>query len=88
MDKLQEVGVKQVWFEHINLNPKIKARLFDFLKKESPELLPEFANADTEEYRDKLEKIIYQAMQGRDLKLGLGKIIYHQKLPKKEPSTG
>lgn len=84
LDKLQEVGVREVWFEHINLSPKIKSRLFDFLKKESPELIPEFENADTEEYRERLEKIIYKAMKGRKLKMGLGKVIYHKKLPKKK----
>jgi len=80
LDKLQAVGVKEVWFEHINLSPKIKARLFDFLKKESPELIQEFINADTENYRGKLEKIIYKSMKGRNLKMGFGKVIYHNKL--------
>jgi len=84
LDKLQEVGVTEIWFEHINLNPKIKARLFNFLRKESPELITEFENADTEEYRDKLEKIIHKAMNGRGLKMGLGKVIHHRKLPKKK----
>lgn len=84
LDKLQAVGVKEVWFEHINLSPKIKTRLFDFLKKESPELMPAFENADTEEYRGKLEDIIYKAMKGRNLKMGLGKVIYHKKLSKKK----
>jgi len=83
LDKLQEVGVKEVWFEHINLSPKIKARLFDFLKKESPELLPEFEKADTEEYRSRLEDVIHESMKGRNLKMGLGKVIHHRKLPKK-----
>lgn len=84
LDKLQEVGVTEVWFEHINLSPKIKARLFDFLRKESPELLPEFEKAETEEYREKLEKIILKAMKGRNLKMGLGKVIHHRSLPKKK----
>lgn len=84
LDKLQEVGVKEVWFEHINLSPKIKARLFNFLEKESPKLLSEFEKADTEEYREKLEKIIHKAMKGRNLKIGLNKVIYHRKLPKKK----
>lgn len=83
LDELQAVGVKKVWFEHLNLNPKIKDRLYDFLKKESPKLLPEFAEAETEEYRDKLEKIINKVMAGRGLKMGLGKVIYHRALPKK-----
>lgn len=83
LNKLQAVGVKEIWFEHLNLNPKIKVRLFDFLKKEAPKLIPEFKNADTGEYRERLEKIIHKAMQGRKLKLGLDKVIYHKKLPKK-----
>ena len=81
---LQEAGVSEVWFEHINLSPKIKGRLFDFLRKETPELLPEFEKADTEEYRDKLEEIIKRAMKGRDFKMGLGKVIHHGKLQKKK----
>lgn len=83
LDKLQSVGVTEVWFEHINLSPKIKARLFDFLKKQFPELLPEFQVADTPEYREKLETIIQQAVKDRGLKMGLKKVIYHRSLPKK-----
>ncbi len=86
LDKLQEVGVTEVWFEHITLSPKIKTRLFYFLRKRPPELLPEFENADTEEYRDKLEKIIHKAMSSRGLKMGLGKVIHHKKLSKKTQS--
>jgi DNA repair photolyase len=78
LDKLQSVGVKEVWFEHINLSPKIKARLYNFLRKETPELIPEFDQSNTEEYREKLERIIHQAMKGRNLKMGLGKVIYHR----------
>lgn len=77
LDKLQSVGIAEVWFEHINLSPKIKARLFGFLKKNSPELLAEFQIADTPEYRGKLETIIKQAMKGRNLKMGLNQVIHH-----------
>jgi len=83
LDKLQEVGVKEVWLEHINLSPKIKERLFKFLKKEAPNLISEFEKADTEEYRQKLEKVIRRCMKGRGLKMGLGKVIYHRKPAKK-----
>lgn len=84
LNKLQEVGVKEVWFEHINLSSKIKSRLYEFLKKESPELIPEFEKADTEKYRQKLESMIYKAIKNRELKMGLGKVIYHKNLPKKK----
>jgi len=30
LDKLQEVGVDEVWFEHINLSPITKARLYQY----------------------------------------------------------
>jgi len=84
LDKLQEVGVKEVWFEHINLSPKIKDRLYDYLKKESPNLIGDFDKANTEEYREHLERIIHKALTGRGLRLGLGKVIHHRKLPKKK----
>jgi DNA repair photolyase len=87
LDKLQKTGVKEVWFEHINLAPKIKARLYGFLKKQTPALIPEFETADTEAYRDKLDKIIHRAMKNRNLKMGLGKVIYHHKLPKKNKNS-
>ncbi len=84
LDELQKAGVKEVWFEHIHLNNGIKARLFDYLKQEDPEILKEFEKADNAEYREDLEKIIYGCLEGRGLKLGLGKILYHRDLPKKK----
>jgi DNA repair photolyase len=80
LDELQRVGVKKVWFEHINLNPRIKNRLFTYLEKKSPQLIKEFSKADDKEYRDQLEEVIQKAMKGRDLEIGLGKIIYHKEL--------
>jgi len=82
LDELQAVGIKEVWFEHINLSPKIKARLYDYLKKESPKLVQEFDNADTENYREKLEKIIHKSLKGKNLKMGFGKVIYHKRVQK------
>ena len=78
--ELKKVGVKEIWLEHINLNPKIKNRLFKYLKKEAPELIPEFQKADTQEYRNKLEKIVKEALKGKGFKIALDKIIYHKKL--------
>jgi len=83
LDALQDAGVPEVWFEHINLSSKIKARLFEYLKKEAPELIVEFEKADNQEYRDELNKIIFECLEGRNLKLGLGKVIYHRDLKNK-----
>lgn len=82
LDALQDAGVAEVWFEHINLSSKIKARLFEYLKTEAPELIPEFERADNQEYRNELNKVIFKCLEGRGLKLGLGKIIYHNDLKK------
>jgi len=84
LDILQQAGVSEVWFEHINLSPKIKERLYTYLKKEAPELVPIFDSANTQEYRDKLDKFIVDEVTSRNMKLGLGKAIHHKSLPKKE----
>lgn len=82
LDTLQDTGITEVWFEHINLSPKIKSRLFEYLKKESPELIPEFEKADNHQYRQQLEQVIRACLIDRNLKLGLGHVIYHHDLPK------
>ncbi|MBU2051734.1 radical SAM protein [Patescibacteria group bacterium] len=84
LDKLQEVGVKEVWFEHINLNSGIKGRLYQYLRKERPNLIPEFDRANTQDYRQELEIVITKALKGRNLKMGLDKVIHHRQLPKKK----
>jgi DNA repair photolyase len=81
LDALQECGVGSVWFEHINLSPKIKARLFDYLRKNSPDLIPIFREADTLDYRNKLDLRIIEAMQQRKMTLGLSHVIFHHNLP-------
>jgi DNA repair photolyase len=84
LDALQGAGVKEVWFEHINLNGPIKARLYEYLNKEAPELIPYFDNANTQEYRNNLNKVIKEILVGRNMKLGLGKVIHHRDLPNKK----
>ena len=84
LDTLQQAGVNEVWFEHINLSSKIKERLYNYLGKEAPELLPLFDSTNTQEYRDHLDHYINQEINSRGMKLGLGKVIHHRSLPKKK----
>jgi len=77
LDKLEEVGVNEVWFEHINLNTRIRSHLYEYLKKKAPELIPYFDKADTKEYRDELDEVIYDLMKKRKMKMALAKIIHH-----------
>jgi DNA repair photolyase len=76
--KLEEVGIEEVWLEHINLSPKIKHRLFEYLGRRAPKLVPEFQKADTQKYRDELENVIKKALRGKNLKLALDEVIYHR----------
>jgi len=84
LDTLQQAGVNEVWFEHINLSPKIKERLYSYLKERSPELVPVFNSANTQEYRNSLNQFIAEEVTSRNMKLGLGKVIHHRGLPKKK----
>jgi DNA repair photolyase len=83
LDMLQQDGVKEVWFEHLHLVGQVKGRLVDYLKSNAPELVTDFERADNAQYRADLESVIYSCLEGRSLKLGLNKIIYHRDLPKK-----
>jgi hypothetical protein len=80
LDKLEEVRVSEVWFEHINLSSKIRSRLYDFLNKKSPDLIPYFNKASAKEYREKLDKIIYSLMKERKIRIGMEKVIHHKKV--------
>jgi DNA repair photolyase len=80
LDALERAGVETVWFEHIHLQGSVKARLFEYLKKEAPGLIPLFENANTKEYRDSLSLVIDEAMKGRKLHMAMGEVIFHKKL--------
>ncbi len=73
---LKNAGVKAVYVEHINLSPKIRERLFDYLAK-TPELIPYFQKARNGEYRKNLEKIIYPLVEKHGIKIIGGKIMLH-----------
>lgn len=82
LDKLEEVGIETIWFELINLNAKIRSRLYDYLKTESPNLIDIFETTNTKEYRLYTSKVITNAMKGRNIKLGLNQVIHHDSLNK------
>lgn len=82
LDTLQTAGVTEVWFEHLHLVGPVKTRLMDYLNSAAPDLVADFERADNAQYRAELESVIYGCLEGRGLKLGLGKILYHRDLPK------
>ena len=82
LDALETAGVETVWFEHIHLVGVVKQRLYDYIQKTKPELVPFFETSDTKEYREKLNAIIRKAMQSRPMKFAMEKVIFHKELKK------
>jgi len=74
--ELENSGVTGIYIEHINLSPKIRVRLFEYLSK-TPELIPYFEKARTHEYRQSLEKIVYPLAEKYRLKIITGKVLHH-----------
>jgi DNA repair photolyase len=82
--KLKDAGVNDLCIEHINLTPIVKERLFTYLRKQSPELVPYFKRAETEAYVEKLDSVIYPILRETNLKLTGGGIIHHTRVEKDE----
>lgn len=76
---IKEAGTVEVWCEHINLSPKIKERLFAYLKKSDPKLIAAFNEANTKKYRDDLESTVADLIKKYHLKLIGNQIIFHGK---------
>ncbi|MGI5897808.1 MAG: radical SAM protein [Candidatus Dojkabacteria bacterium] len=85
LDKLfksiKEAGTDKVWVEHINLTGKKMDRLMelvgDRLNKDEYEL---FVSSQTDEYKEKLNRIVMELVKKYDLELIGGKVIDHIKL--------
>ncbi|MFH1895889.1 MAG: radical SAM protein [bacterium] len=81
LDKLfqaiKEAGTSEIWCEHINLSPKIKIRLFNYLKSNKPELIAKFEEANTREYQTKLEAVVRELAKKHKLNLVGNKVIFH-----------
>ncbi len=82
LDQLETAGVDEVWFEHINLNPRIKKGLYDYLETNNSQLVEKFEQARSQSYRDKLNKTIKELMKDRKMKMAMGEVIYHNKAKK------
>jgi len=78
---LKDSGVSKAYVEHINLSPKIRERLFEYLSK-TPDLLLYFQKAQTNQYREKLEEIIYPIAADNNIRIIGGRLINHGKFEK------
>lgn len=76
-EKLAKTDVDEIWIEHINLSKYIKERLFSYLKKDYPDEIKKFQQAEKSDYRIKLEAIIFNLVKKYHLKLAHQKILSH-----------
>lgn len=76
--KLNEVGTKDIFIEHLNLSGYIRKRLFDEIGKDNKELLEKFYQSQSKKYREELEKIIRDLIKKYKMNLLMDMVIYHR----------
>ena len=77
--KIGQAGTKEVYVEHINLSNYIFNRLKDELPNLNPDILSMFEKSKSKQYRDELDKIIFEFVEKYDLYLRLNQPVYHNK---------
>jgi DNA repair photolyase len=77
LDAIHGTGTRLLFIEHINLGPYIKERMLRELKGVDQDFLKEFYSSQSEDYRNKLDEMIYGLLKEYDFKLALGKILFH-----------
>jgi len=78
LTELKKTGVSYIYLEHINLSRYIKDRLYKYLKKDYSQELARFKQAQTPEYRLKLDKLLAKLIKQVGLKVAYGRAIYHK----------
>lgn len=74
---LKKAGVSEIWFEHINLNTRIKERLFSYLRKTNPSLITSFEKTKMLSYQQNIDVFVKKLMKNHSLKIGGGSVIHH-----------
>lgn len=75
---LKQSGVSYIYLEHINLSRYIKDRLYKYLKKDYPQELAKFKQAQTSQYRRQLDQLLAKLIKHVGLKVAYGRAIYHK----------
>jgi DNA repair photolyase len=80
---IEDAGTHEVFIEHLNLSGSKRKRLFEELKdKIDTEVLEKFWFSQSDEYKEKLEKMIWDILKDTKLKVLGGGIIDHDRLMK------
>lgn len=80
--KLNQVGTRDIYIEHLNLSPYIKNRLLKELKDIPEKLKDKFYASQTEDYREEVEEMIKKLIKKYKMRLLTDMVIFHKEYQK------
>ncbi len=75
---IHDAGVKEIYVEFLNLSPYIRSRLKNELKELDPNIWNEFYASQNNNYRETLNKLIYELVKQFGFRLRMEKTLYHK----------
>ena len=82
--KLQEVGTRDIFVEHLNLSGYIRGRLLKEMKNTEPEIMDKFYSSQSKKYRKEIDKLVAKLTKKYSMKLLTGGTIFHKEYQKKK----
>jgi DNA repair photolyase len=79
LGQIAGAGVREVYIEHMNLKRYIRERMTPVLASEPNTVQTAYANARTDEHRQRLDAIVAPLLEKHGLTLRLNEVIYHDK---------
>lgn len=77
---IRQAGVREIYFEFLNLPGYIRNRLKNELKDLDMEIWNEFYASQNNKYRSDLDKIVYKLVKKFNFKLRMEKTLYHKEM--------
>ncbi|ANN61973.1 hypothetical protein A9174_34180 (plasmid) [Mesorhizobium loti NZP2037] len=78
-----DVGVREVYIEHINLKQYIRERMNLVLAEEEPQVREAYVQARAKAHRETLDAIVEKLLGKHGLKLRFDEVIYHDEFQAK-----
>ncbi len=85
--RLEEVGTKDIFVEHLNLSSYIKTRLLTEMGDTEPEVIEKFYSSQSIEYRKALESLVNELVKRYKMHLLTGGTIFHKEYQKSAETT-
>lgn len=82
--RLAETGVREVYMEHINLDPYIRRRMDEVLAGESDQVRDAYARARTHTHRERLDELVGPLLAKHGLTLRFDEIVRHTEFTQKK----